>query len=86
MFFIVSPQGKASICAAILQLDFDIGGMCGGPGPGNPNWDYGVRAETAGVDFTPPDGISVAADGHTIRELAAIAAEWFQYHWDEFQL
>jgi hypothetical protein len=84
MFFIVSTPGKASVRAATLRLDFDAAGIRGGPSPGNLNWDTGMRAELAKVDLTPPDGISVSAEGHTIRELAAIAAEWFQRHWDEF--
>ncbi|MCR6488866.1 hypothetical protein M8542_39165 [Amycolatopsis sp. OK19-0408] len=56
---------------AVLRLDFDDRGMRGGWSPGDLNWDDGLRAETAGVEFRGPDGIEAAA-GDPAR-----AAAWF---------
>jgi len=54
--------------------------MRGGWSKGNLNWDDGVRAEHAEVDFGPPDGIRVDGGDKTPRELAQVAADWFARH------
>lgn len=71
------PTGTSVI--KTLRLDFDAAGMRGGWSKANLNWDDGVRAEHAKVDFGPPDGIRVDG-GKTPRELAQVAADWFAQH------
>lgn len=48
------------------------------------DWDANIRAEAAGVDMNPPDGISIAASGSTPDEMARAAATWFQRHWEDW--
>jgi hypothetical protein len=49
------------------------------------DWDGDLRAEVAGVDTRPPEGISVMAEGSTPAELARAAAEWFERHWADWK-
>jgi hypothetical protein len=44
-----------------------------------------TRAEHAGVETGPPDGIRMAASDGTSAELAQAAADWFQRHWDDWK-
>jgi hypothetical protein len=60
-----------------LRLDFDHDGLRGGWSPGNLNWDDGMRAEDAGVDTAPPDGLLRPAAGHTVDQLVDAAAAFF---------
>jgi hypothetical protein len=63
---------------ATLRLDYALGSIRGGWSPAFLNWDSGVRAAEAGVDLTPPDGIS--ADGLSTSEAVDAAVEWFSKH------
>jgi len=67
-----------NVTRGTLRLDFDGGTIRGGWSPCFLNGDDGVRAETAGVDLTPPDGLPVC-DGSP-EELAKAAAAWFEGH------
>jgi hypothetical protein len=60
-----------------LRLDFNGSRIEGGWSPACLNWDAGVRAEAAGVDTGPPEGIE--AEGSP-TELAVLAAVWFDAH------
>jgi hypothetical protein len=68
-----------------LRLDFDSAGIRGGWSTDNMDWDGDLRAEVAGVDTEPPQGISVMAEGSTPAELARVAAEWFERHWEDWK-
>jgi hypothetical protein len=67
-----------------LRLDFDSRGVRGGWSTDNMDWDADIRAEAAGVDMNPPDGISIAASRSTSDEMARAVAAWFQRHWEEW--
>ncbi|MCA2213001.1 hypothetical protein [Jidongwangia harbinensis] len=62
-----------------LRVDYDGTQLRGGWSPSCLNWDDGVRAAEALIDTGPPDGLSIdlASDP---REVAAIAAAWFEAH------
>jgi hypothetical protein len=66
-----------------LRLDFDGSTIAGGWSPGLLNWDDGVRADEAGVDTTPPEGIE--ASGKDAVALARLAADWFEDHRSNWQ-
>lgn len=63
-----------------LRLDVDGSRLLGGWSPAFLNWDDGVRAEEAGIDTGPPDGINIDMPGASPAELAHAAAEWFSLH------
>lgn len=69
-----------------LRLDFDTAGIRGGWSRYNLNGDEDFRAEDMDVNTAPPDGISIPAAGHTMPELAQAAVDWFQRHWDEWEI
>ena len=60
-----------------LRLDFDGELIEGGWSPAALNWDHGVRARSAGIDFASPDGITLRGD---VEELAVAAGHWFDAH------
>ena len=60
-----------------LRLDFDGKRICGGWSPAFLNWDDGVPAGEAGVDLSPPDGISRHG---APADLALHAGDWFASH------
>ena len=68
-----------------LRLDFDSAGIRGGWSRDNMDWDADVRAEAAGVDVGPPDGISIMASESAPDEIVLAATAWFQRHWDDWQ-
>jgi hypothetical protein len=78
------PEGQYRIIKT-LRLDFDSAGIRGGWSTDNMDWDGDLRAEAAGVDMRPPQGISVMAEGTTPAELARVAAEWFERHWADWK-
>jgi hypothetical protein len=78
------PKGRY-VLVKTLRLDFDSAGIRGGWSTGNMEWDASLRAEVAGVDTRPPDGISVTAEGNTPAGLARVAAEWFERHWADWK-
>jgi hypothetical protein len=61
-----------------LRLDFDGATLKGGWSPSCLNWDDGVRADDAGIDASPPDGIHRV--GLTPEVAAALAHAWFDDH------
>lgn len=64
-----------------LRLDFDESGkMLGGWSRYCLNGDDGVRAERAGVETGPPDGLEVEAPAADPGEMARLAAAWFARH------
>lgn len=63
-----------------LRLDVDRSRLSGGWSPASLNWDDGVRAQEAGIDTGPPDGINIDMPGASPAELAQVAAEWFSRH------
>lgn len=67
------------------RLDFDSAGIRGGLSIDHMDWDGDLRAEVAGVDTGPPDGISVMAEGRTCAELAREAADWFGRRWADWE-
>jgi hypothetical protein len=79
------PEGQYRIIKT-LRLDFDSAGIRGGWSTDNMDWDGDLRAEVAGVDTRPPEGISMPAAGNTPAELACAAAKWFERHWEEWKL
>ena len=76
------PEGQYRMVKT-WRLDFDSAGMRGGLSIDHMDWDGDLRAEVAGVDTGPPDGISVMAEGRTSAELARVAADWFGQRWTE---
>ena len=58
-----------------VRLDVDTKGIRGGDSPAHLNWDSGVRAEDARIDFSPPRGIRLDGDG--VAVLGRAALEWF---------
>jgi hypothetical protein len=61
-----------------LRLDVDAHGVRGGWSPASLNWDEGVRAMAAEVDFAPPEGIRVDAAIDTRNGLSDLAIAWFE--------
>lgn len=61
-----------------LRLDFDGTMIAGGWSPKCLNGDVDVRAEVAGVDLTPPDGIRMSS--RSPEDLADAARAWFDDH------
>jgi hypothetical protein len=82
--FLAGPEGDRRLIKT-LRLDFDSAGIRGGWSPDNMDWDADLRAEAAGIDTTPPQGIAMVADGSTPAELARAAAEWFGRHWEDWK-
>jgi hypothetical protein len=78
------PEGEYSLVKT-LRLDFDSSGISGGWSIDNMDWDGDLRAEVAGVDTGPPEGIMVMAEGNAPAELARMAAEWFERHWADWE-
>jgi hypothetical protein len=61
-----------------LRLDYDGSTLRGGWSPAFLNWDDGVRAEAAGINTDPPDGLCIRdLTGH---DTTSIAAAWFAEH------
>lgn len=63
---------------AILETwrcDFDGKTLHGGRSPGFLNWDDGVRADAANIDFKGPLGLNIRVDDLTVA--ANQAASWF---------
>ncbi len=67
-----------SVVRDTLRLDFDGSSLRGGWSPAFLNWDDGVRAEAAGMDTDPPDGLWI--QDLTGRDTTTIAATWFADH------
>ncbi|QIS10609.1 hypothetical protein [Nocardia arthritidis] len=61
-----------------LRVDYDGTSLRGGWSPAGLNWDDGVRATSAGIDTSPPDGL--CHDNIAPLEAAQTAAEWFIAH------
>lgn len=85
----VDQDGSAWLCVSrdftadgaivrTLRVDFDGSGVRGGWSPAALNWDDGVRAEEAGVDVAPPDGILVETSDPDAA--ADLVAQWFDAH------
>ena len=85
------PDGTPWLCVSMdvvrdgqlhrtLRVDYDGRDLVGGDSPAHLNWDDGVRAGDAGIDTTPPEGIS--ASGVEPEEAARLAAEWFRQHYE----
>jgi len=65
-----------------LRLDFDGSTVRGGWSPANLNWDDGVRAAEAGIDFDGSDGLNATGSA---PDLAAAAGVWFDGHRQAWQ-
>jgi hypothetical protein len=78
--------GGEDVIFKSLRLDFDAAGVRGGWSRYGLNGDEDFRAEDADVDTAPPNGISMSAADYTMPELAQAAADWFQRHWDEWEI
>jgi hypothetical protein len=78
------PEGDYHLVKT-WRLDFDSAGIRGGLSIDHMDWDGDLRAEVAGVDTRPPQGISVMAEGRTSAELAHAAAEWFGQRWADWE-
>ncbi|HEV2121297.1 MAG TPA: hypothetical protein VGW38_00790, partial [Chloroflexota bacterium] len=61
-----------------FRVDYDGQDLVGGLSPAFLNWDDGVRATDAGIDTTPPLGIS--ASGVEPEVAARLASDWFRQH------
>ncbi|WP_280448898.1 hypothetical protein [Nocardia brasiliensis] len=61
-----------------LRVDYDGISLRGGWSPACLNWDDGVRANNAGIDTAPPDGLH--RDNVAPVRAAHVAAEWFLAH------
>ena len=61
-----------------FRVDYDGHDLVGGLSPAFLNWDDGVRATDAGIDTTPPLGIS--ASGVEPEVAARLASDWFRQH------
>ena len=72
-----SDQMVGNRVVQTLRLDFDEGGVKGGWSKGFLNWDDGVRAEHAEVDFDGECGIALRSDRESLEELCDKAAAWF---------
>jgi hypothetical protein len=77
-------RGTDMALVKTARLDFDSRGVRGGWSTDNMDWDADIRAEAAGVDMNPPDGISIAASGSTPDEMVRAAAAWFQRHREDW--
>jgi hypothetical protein len=64
-----------------LRLDFDGTAIRGGWSPASLNWDDGVRAEEAEVDWRSSEGLGRTAP---VADLAQAAGEWFDAHREAF--
>ena len=63
---------------ATLRVDFDGHGLRGGWSPACLNWDDGVRAKDAGIDTSPPAGLTVDTTDPVVA--AEAAGRWFDEH------
>lgn len=63
-----------------LRLDFDAAGARGGWSKGLLNWDDGVRAERAEVEFEGESGLVLRSDAESLESLSDKAAVWFLQH------
>ncbi len=61
-----------------LRVDVDRARVRGGISPGSLDWDEGMRAEDAGIDTRPPDGLEESVKDYSVSGIAERIVSWLE--------